>query len=137
MDIQEASEKDIKNIIELWELCGLTRPWNDPEKDINFAMQSDNATVLVGKYDDFLVASAMAGHDGHRGAAYYVSVHPQYQGRGYGRQLIEAIEGWLQGKGVWKINLLIREDNARVIDFYKELGYEDGKTVQLGKRLDS
>ena len=79
----------------------------------------------------------MTGHDGHRGAVYYVSVHPDYQGRGYGRQLIEATENWLQDKGVWKINLLVRKENVKVIDFYKELGYDDGNTVQLGKRLDN
>lgn len=137
MDIQEISDADIQNVIELWEMCGLTRPWNDPAKDINFARKNNNSTILVGYLQNTLIASAMTGYDGHRGHAYYVSVNPEYQGRGYGRKLIKATEQWLTENGVWKINILIRNDNSKVIDFYKELGYEDGETIQLGKRISN
>ena len=27
-------ESDLDDVIALWELCGLTRPWNNPEIDI-------------------------------------------------------------------------------------------------------
>ncbi len=135
MDIREITDSDIQNVVDLWEICGLTRPWNDAEKDIQFARKSRCSTVLVGYLENTLIASAMTGHDGHRGHAYYVSVSPEFQGRGYGRKIIEATEQWLLENGIWKINILIRDDNSKVIDFYKELGYEDGNTIQLGKRI--
>ncbi|MEM8856544.1 MAG: GNAT family N-acetyltransferase, partial [Pseudomonadota bacterium] len=54
----------------LWQRCGLTRPWNDPHKDIAFALSQQNATILLGRTDGHLAASAMVGHDGHRGTVY-------------------------------------------------------------------
>ena len=133
--IQPITDKDVEQVIQQWHLCGLTRPWNDPLKDIIFARQNTNSEILLGWKGITLAATAMVGHDGHRGYAYYVSVHPDFQNMGYGQAIMEAAEHWLQEKGVWKINLLVREDNLDVIQFYERLGYTAGKTVQLGKAL--
>src|ERR1043165_3101357 len=56
--------------------CGLTRPWNDPAADIALARRGANATILIGRADGAIVASALIGHDGHRGWVYYVAVDP-------------------------------------------------------------
>jgi len=92
----------------LWHTCGLTRPWNDPEQDLAFARGKANSDVLVGLCSHRIVASAMVGHDGHRGTMYYVCVDPALQRRGFGRQIVAAAETWLTNRGVWKINLLVR-----------------------------
>jgi RimJ/RimL family protein N-acetyltransferase len=77
-----------------------------------------------------MIASVMVGHDGHRGAMYYLAVCPKHQGRSHGRRIVNAAETWLRERGVWKVNLLVRDDNRSVLAFYKELGYEPGETVQ-------
>ncbi len=136
MKIQPVNtDSEVEQIIALWKICGLTRPWNDPYRDIRLAKNKSNSDILAGYVDDKLIASAMVGHDGHRGYAYYVSITPDEQGKGYGSILMEAIENWLADHGVWKINLLIREDNEKVLGFYEELGYERGNTIQLGKSI--
>lgn len=78
----------------------------------------------------------MVGHDGHRGTVYYVSVDPERQGEGLGREIMEAAEDWLRTQGVWKLNLMVRTDNTRVIDFYKSVGYETEERVNMAKWLD-
>jgi ribosomal protein S18 acetylase RimI-like enzyme len=123
-------------VIALWHACGLTRPWNDPAEDLNFARGKSNSDVLVGLVDDRIIASAMVGHDGHRGTMYYVSVAPDLRGHGYGRQMVTAAEDWLQARGVWKANLLVRKENPAVLDFYTELGYGPGSAMQIEKWLD-
>lgn len=127
---------DTTAIVALWERCNLTRPWNDPGRDIAFARQSGDADVLVGVLDEKIVASAMVGHDGHRGAVYYVAIEPAYQGRGFGRVVMDAAERWCLERGVWKMNLMVRDDNAAALGFYARLGYEHGGTTQLGKWID-
>jgi ribosomal protein S18 acetylase RimI-like enzyme len=122
-------------VIALWEKCGLTRPWNDPVKDIDFAIASETSTVLVGKVGKKIVASAMVGHDGHRGALYYVAVDPAHRKQKIGAALMQAAEDWLKSHGVWKINIMIREDNLDAIGFYKALGYEMNAVVSLGKKI--
>src|SRR4051794_27129031 len=99
-------------------------PWNDPKKDVAFARANANSDVLVGEIDGRIVASAMVGHDGHRGMLYYVAVAPGEQGKGYGRTMIAAAEGWLQERQIWKVNLLVRSENGKVRRFYETLGYE-------------
>ncbi len=131
-----ATAGDKHAVIALWQACGLTRPWNDPDADFDFALAGPASTVLVLREDGRIVATAMVGHDGHRGGLYYLAVDPAQQGEGLGRRLMAAVEGWLRTQGVPKLNLLVRKDNAAVIGFYEALGYADQNCVSLGKRLD-
>jgi ribosomal protein S18 acetylase RimI-like enzyme len=123
-------------VISLWEACGLTRPWNDPAADLAFARGKPTSEVLVGLAEGRIVASAMVGHDGHRGTMYYVSVHPGSRGQGHGRELVAAAEAWLLAQGVWKVNLLVRKGNEQVLGFYAERGYVAGTSVQIEKWID-
>ena len=132
---RSAEDRDTEALVSLWEACGLTRPWNDPRKDIAFARSGPSSDVLVGDAGGVLAASVIVGHDGHRGAVYYVSVSPARRGEGLGRAVMAAAEDWLRARGVWKLNLLVRKTNAGVMGFYDELGYKDSDTVSLQKAL--
>lgn len=81
------------------------------------------------------MASVMVGHDGHRGTLYYVSVDPDQQGRGFGRQLMRHAEDWLKAQGVWKLNLLLRAHNEKIRAFYEALGYEVEPRLCMARRL--
>lgn len=134
--ISEITDADVPDIIALWEAAGLTRPWNDPERDIAFARASPNCTILVGRQDSEIVACAMAGHDGHRGTVYYLGVSPRAQGQGLGRHMMAAVEDWLKARGVWKVNLMVREDNTAVAGFYDALGYAREPRLVFAKALE-
>ncbi len=92
--------------------------------------------VLVGLAGGRIVASAMIGHDGHRGTMYYVSVDPARHGHGLGAELVAAAEAWLKARGVWKVNLLVRAGNEAVLGFYDRQGYAMGSSVQIEKWID-
>ena len=128
-------DEDVGAVIALWQSCGLTRPWNDPRKDIAFARGKANSEVLVGLIGSEVVSSIMVGHDGHRGSFYYVAVEPKFQRRGIGAATIRAGERWLKERGVWKVNLLVRQDNIEVMSFYEELGYEVNAVMSMGQRF--
>jgi ribosomal protein S18 acetylase RimI-like enzyme len=122
--------------IALWREVGLTRPWNDPEADLRRAVAGPASAVLAGVQDDALVATAMVGHDGHRGWVYYVAVAPDERGNSYGREIMRAAEDWLIDRGIPKLNLMIREDNESATAFYAALGYARDQVIVLSKRLD-
>lgn len=132
-----AQDGDVEDIIALWEKCGLTRPHNDPAEDIAFARGAPSSDVLVGRLDGRVVASVMVGHDGHRGAVYYVSADPDVQGRGIGRQIMATAEAWLRERGVWKLNLMIRDGNEKVRGFYEALGYDTEPRIVMSRRIDT
>ena len=126
---------DTEQTIALWQACGLTRPWNDPYKDIERKLQQEPELFIVAQQNAQLVGSVMAGYDGHRGWIYYLSVLPQYQSLGVGKSLVSQAEQRLRDKGCPKIQLMIRQDNSAVQAFYQTLGYEPAQVLVLGKRL--
>ena len=136
LSISPITDADVETVIALWQRCGLTRPWNDPAGDIAFARQSANAAILVGRTSGAIVASAMVGHDGHRGWVYYVAVDPDSQGKDFGRTIMAAAEDWLRQQGVAKVMLMVRADNTKVQAFYDKLGYDVQERVIYAKWLD-
>ena len=134
---RDIADSDVEAVVALWRTCGLTRPWNDPYKDISFARESENATILVLEREGRIVATVMAGHDGHRGMLYYVAVDPSCQGQGIGKSAVRAAEAWLASRGVWKTNLLVRPENAAVKGFYEALGYAVNPVLCMARKLDS
>jgi ribosomal protein S18 acetylase RimI-like enzyme len=134
--ISPIADADVEPVIALWQRCGLTRPWNDPAGDIAFARRGANATILVGRRDATIVASAMVGHDGHRGWVYYVAVDPDMQRRDFGRAIMAAAEDWLRARGVTKAMLMVRPDNKQVQAFYDRVGYDVQERVVYAKWLD-
>ena len=136
LSIAEITDGDVADVIALWQRCGLTRPWNDPASDIALARRRDNSTVLIGRDGNTIVATAMVGHDGHRGWVYYVAVDPERQGKGLGRTIMGAVEDWLREAGIQKLQLLVRRENAKAGAFYQTLGYAESTSVMLAKWLD-
>jgi ribosomal protein S18 acetylase RimI-like enzyme len=136
LTVTSIEDSEIPEVTRLWQRCGLTREWNDPAGDIALARKENNATVLLGRRDGALVASVLVGHDGHRGWVYYVSVDPDHRLKDYGREIMTAAEDWLRERGIAKLQLMVRDDNARVRAFYETLGYYDQKRVTFAKWLD-
>ncbi|WP_338068427.1 GNAT family acetyltransferase [Oerskovia turbata] len=144
VDFREITDDDVEQVVALWEACGLVRPWNDPHLDVADARTAPSSTILVahdGTPDasaggaGAVVATAMAGFDGHRGWVYYVAVAPDLQGRGLGRDAVVAAEAWLASQGVRKVRLMVRTTNTKVLGFYERLGYVDTECTVLGRDL--
>jgi ribosomal protein S18 acetylase RimI-like enzyme len=136
LTIKAIEDGDIADVIALWQRCGSTRAWNDPARDIALARKETNATVLLGRKDGDLVASVLVGHDGHRGWVYYVTVDPDHRFKSYGRVIMTSAEDWVRARGIEKLQLMVRGDNAKVHAFYQSLGYYDQERVIFAKWLD-
>jgi ribosomal protein S18 acetylase RimI-like enzyme len=136
LTIKPIEDNEVPEVVALWRRCGSTRPWNDPTADIALARRGDNSTVLMGRCGGVLVASVMVGHDGHRGWVYYVTVDPDRRHQGFGRSIMNAAEAWLRARGILKLQLMVRKDNAKVHAFYQSIGYYNQETVTFAKWLD-
>ena len=135
MRIRPFEPADESTVVALWRECGLTRPWNDPHRDIQRKLSEQPELFLIATIDDALVGTAMVGFDGHRGWVYYLAVSPLHRKRSIGRALMREAERLLMERGCPKINLLVRSSNTDVIAFYRELGYTQDDAVSLGRRL--
>lgn len=135
MRIRPFEESDRPAVIELWRACNLTRPWNDPDTDISFCLDASSATLLVGEETGAILGTVMVGHDGHRGWVYYLATEPSRQRQGIGRLLMQAAEAWALKRGVPKLMLMVRPENASVRSFYERLGYGEEPRIIFSRKL--
>lgn len=122
-------------VISIWQECGLVRPWNNPKRDIEKAVKTESAEILLGLVDGELAGTIMCGFDGHRGWIYYLAVLPAFQSKGAGLQLVHAAEDWLKDLGVPKVELMVRDSNHKVVGFYLRDGYSVEPVKTLSKWL--
>ena len=134
--VQIYSAADQQAVIDLWDRCGLLRPWNNPVKDIARKLRANSDWFLVAVIRNKVVGSIMIGYEGHRGWINYLAVDPSLRRQGVGRRLMEQAEELLRKAGCPKINLQIRSANKEAADFYASLGYLQDDVISLGKRLD-
>ncbi|MFW5839718.1 MAG: GNAT family acetyltransferase [Planctomycetota bacterium] len=135
MEIQPYRPEDREALIALWRECKLTRPWNDPQLDIQRKLAEQPDLLLVGRQDGRVVASVMVGYDGHRGWINYLAVAGDCRRKGLGRAMMAEAERLLAQRGCPKVNLQVRASNHDVIDFYRRIGYSPDEVVSMGKRL--
>ncbi|BBO90212.1 GNAT family acetyltransferase [Desulfosarcina ovata] len=136
IEIRPYESNDEMQVVQLWTACGLVVAWNNPHRDIQRKLAVQPELFLVGCLAYKIIATVMAGYDGHRGWINYLAVHPNYQHTGLGKRMMAEAEIRLRATGCSKINLQVRRTNAKVIEFYKKIGYKLDDVVSFGKRLE-
>ncbi len=136
LTVKTATAEDEQGVVALWHDCNLVVSYNDPVADFRFAKAGPCSDVLIAVDDaGEITGSVMVGHDGHRGWLYYVAARPTSRGEGVGRRMVQAAESWLDQRGVVKAQLLVRENNIKVVSFYERLGFEVAPNVIMSKWL--
>ena len=136
LPITDLDPAEIEAAVALWEACGLTRPWNDPRADARLALAGATSTILAIREEDRLIATAMVGADGHRGWVYYLAVAPDRRGEGLGEAVMRAAENWVRDRGLPKLQLMVRHENAVALGFYEAIGYKVEPTTVLSMRFE-
>jgi ribosomal protein S18 acetylase RimI-like enzyme len=137
MEIRPFQPSDGEAVVQLWKVCNLVVPWNDPGRDIRRKLAIQPELFLVGVLAGEIVASVMAGYDGHRGWLNYLAVAQHLRCQGLGRKMVAEAEARLRAMGCPKINIQIRTGNTQVIEFYQRLGFKPDDVVSMGMRLES
>jgi ribosomal protein S18 acetylase RimI-like enzyme len=136
MAVEPLAPEYLDQAVALWQEAVLTRSWIDPRDDLRRALTGPASTISALVDEGTLLATAMVGHDGHRGWVYYLAVAPAVQGRRQGRAMMEACEAWLVERGVAKLNLMLRGENTVARVFYSALGFTIDDVVVFSRRLD-
>lgn len=135
LEVKQYQPMYSEDVVNLWQECGLVVQQNNPQRDIDTKVYFQPNLLYVGLLDGILVASVMAGYEGHRGWINYLAVKPEYQKKGIGRKMMEHAEVELINLGCPKINLQVRGSNKDVIEFYDRIGYSVEDRVSMGKRI--
>jgi GNAT superfamily N-acetyltransferase len=135
LHIRIYNDNDSEEIVRLWDKCGLINPGNDPMTDIRLKTDFQRELFFTGLYNSKIAATLMAGYDGHRGWFNYFGVLPEFQRKGFGREMANHAAAVLKKMGCPKINLQVRNTNMHVIGFYKEIGFTDHDVTSLQMKL--
>ncbi len=107
----------------------LRLPWNQPlsstktpedETAEHFALYNHNELRAIARLDIL---------ENHKAQIRFVATEPNYQGQGYGKELMLAIEEYCQANN---INEIILEARENAVNFYLSLDYE---RLEEGKLL--
>jgi RimJ/RimL family protein N-acetyltransferase len=109
---------------------------------ITSANQDQNTLVLVAEANGQIIGllfffpqtKIKIAHTGEFG----VSVHPDFQGIGIGRKLVEVLLKWaLENTRIEKVFLSVFATNHKAIKLYQDLGFrEEGRHVKAVKQLN-
>ena len=122
---------EINGVIEATEVIALYRAnhWSAAEKpDELLAALRNSHTLITARKEGALVGIGNAISDGHLVVYYpHMLVHPDYQGKGIGRKMMQAMQSIYGGFH----QQMLTADGA-AIAFYKALGFERaGKTESM------
>jgi ribosomal protein S18 acetylase RimI-like enzyme len=135
IEFDNARHRD--QVTALWQgIFGYKDARNLPGFVIDKKISVKDGLFFVATHRDLVVGTVMSGYDGHRGWIYSMAVHPKYQNKGIGSDLLAHAEGQLSSRGCVKINLQILQDNEAVKRFYQANGYAAEKRISMGKQLD-
>ena len=133
LTIRAYEDKDQDDLIALYQLAfPHDPPWNDPSDMIACKKAIDAEGLLVGMHQGKVMASVMAGYDGHRGWINCLAVHPDHRGQDFGAAMINAAIDLMTDRGAVKVNLQIRGDNTSLKRYYERLGFETEDRISMG-----
>ena len=135
MKIRPFHIDDEEAVVALWLRCDMTRPWNDPHKDIQRKLTVQPEMFLVGVEKGQVIATVMVGYEGHRGWINYLAVDPQHRRQGHGARAHGRGRANAPRLGCPKMNLQVRNTNEAAQAFYRDLGFIPDQSISLGKRL--
>jgi ribosomal protein S18 acetylase RimI-like enzyme len=127
--IQFSIDKSKIDLLQLQELFNLTAFWakNRSLEDLNTAITNSNPVVSVWD-QDLMIGFARATSDGvYRASIWDVIIHPEYQGCGLGRKLVETVITHPHLSKVERVYLMTSYQQ----NFYQRIGFEENKTTTM------
>jgi ribosomal protein S18 acetylase RimI-like enzyme len=140
MNIRCVQSADTEAIVALWrdvfpEYNDPARLQRDPHASIARKLAFGDGLFWLLEQQERIVATAMAGYDGHRGWIYSIGVAVDERRRGHARLLLAHAEAQLGARGCPKINIQVMAVNEQALHFWRSAGYLPDHVVSLGRRL--
>jgi N-acetylglutamate synthase-like GNAT family acetyltransferase len=137
IDIHKMDAEDVAGILEIERAAkGKHRattyapmPDSSIGGEIEYSVVAQDGGRIVG----FVLARAARSPSGSSDVAWieFVGIHPDYQGRGIGKKLIEGWKNLCRGKGVKKVHIMLNWRDWWMQSFFESLGFSRGELVDF------
>ena len=135
LSVRKFQRTDYSRLFQIWQEVGLTLGASDTEPEVMRLLEHNPETCFVLEEDGLVVGCVLGGFDGRRGLVHHLAVDPKFQGRGYGRALMDELDRLFKEMGVVKYSFWIEVDNPQAIDFYQHIGYDLRDLITMSKTL--
>ncbi len=127
--VQFCDRKTQIDLQQLQELFQLGAFWARDRKVEDLAIAIKHSDPVISAWDgDRLIGFARATSDGiYRATIWDVVVHPDYQGAGLGRKLVQTVLSHPQVSNVERLYLMTTNQQ----EFYKRIGFEVNQTTTM------
>jgi len=97
--------------------------------EIDYSVVAKDGERIIG----FLLARAVRSPSGPSDVAWidFVGIHPDYQGQGIGKKLLEAWKNLCRRKGVKKVRIMLNWRDWWMQSFFESLGFSRGELVDF------
>ncbi len=123
MEISNFSIDMYQNVYNLWVMTGLAIGISDTKEHVERVLKQHPELFIVGKVEEKIVAVVMGAFDGRRGYVHHLAVDPEFQKKGFGKEIMEELHKRFLKKGVVKVHLFVDIETKGVIEFYQKLGW--------------
>jgi ribosomal protein S18 acetylase RimI-like enzyme len=115
---------DFEQIASLWEMTGVGgRHRGDDEKVIEQTLQHGaRLLILEEELSRCIIGTSWLTHDFRRIYLHHFCIHPDFQGKGLSRNLLEASLLYAKEKGL-QIKLEVHRENKIAVELYKKAGF--------------
>lgn len=132
MDCSHIQFRDLHadiNVEQLQELFQMAAFWARDRRPEDLAIALENSNPVISAWDgDRLIGFARATSDGvYRATIWDVVVHPEYQGAGLGRKLVQTVLSHPQVCKVERVYLMTTNQRQ----FYEKIGFEVNGTTTM------
>jgi len=129
--ISQMTIRDYDDALALWQRCeGVCLGEDDSKESIAAYLDRNPGLSFVARDGQRLVAVALCGHDGRRGAIRHLAVAEGHRRRGLGRALVERCLVALRQEGIRKCYLFVLACNERAIAFWQSIGWSEATPVK-------
>ncbi len=127
--IQFCDHKEKVNLKQLQELLQIAAFWAKERRLDDLALAIENSEPVITAWDrERLIGFARATSDGiYRATIWDVVIHPDYQGAGLGRRLVETVLGHPKMNRVERVYLMTTHQQQ----FYERIGFEPNTSTTM------
>lgn len=127
--VQLCDRKTRIDLVQLQALFQLAAFWASDRKAEDLKIAIENSNPVISAWDgDRLIGFARATSDGiYRATIWDVVVHPDYQGAGLGRKLVQTVLSHPHVSKVERLYLMTTNQQ----EFYKRIGFEVNQTTTM------
>jgi ribosomal-protein-alanine N-acetyltransferase len=124
-EIRDYKDEDYKDLIHLWELTDLGSPARgDDNTVIHRTIQLGGKLLVMIQLSTLkLIGCSWMSSDGRRVYIHHFGIHPDFQGQGLSKPLMNASMDFINELGQ-QVKLEVHKGNVKAINLYKKFGFK-------------